>query len=259
MPAVVWQLHDDDIVEWQRENDCMRLPSMEEHRNLAQRIQNYLEKDKRARVAAMSQAFPSDVAYVQELQPDCLELSEDMEGGVKWRSDTERALVHSIVGWHEGYAPQPCFVPLTDILFGADRSSVPASVSEVFLVLENVNMSFAVKVQRVAAMLECTPTISGIGEALAERLLHRSDDVAEERLDRFTCRLCHFCCDDQKSFLEHLVEKHRGACDESRVLIEYRKKIIGLVEHAGPEVALLHFMRLGLCCSKSVQNSISMH
>ena len=61
-------------------------------------------------------------------------------------------------------------MPLTDILFGADRSSVPAAVSEVFLVLESVNMSFAVKLQRVAAMLECTPTISGIGEALADRL-----------------------------------------------------------------------------------------
>ena len=212
---------------------------MEEHRTLAQRIQNYLEKDKRARVASMSQAFPSDVAFVQALQLDCLELSDDMEGGVKWRSDTERALVHSIAGWHEGFAPQPAFVPLTDIPFGADQSFVPAPVSEseVLLVLENVNMSFGVKLQRVAAMLECT-----IGEALADRLLHRSDDVAEERLDRFTCRLCHFSCDDQKSFVEHLAEKHRGACDESRVLIEYRKKTIGPLEHAGPDAALLQFM-----------------
>ena len=57
---VVLQLHD-DIVEWQRDSDCMRLPSMEEQRTLSQRIQNYLEKDKKVRVDSMRQAFPSDV------------------------------------------------------------------------------------------------------------------------------------------------------------------------------------------------------
>ena len=66
------QLHD-DTVEWQPENDCMRLPSMEKQRSLAQRIQNYLDKDKKVRVASMTQAFPSDVASVQALQLDCLE------------------------------------------------------------------------------------------------------------------------------------------------------------------------------------------
>ena len=112
---MVLQLHD-DIVEWQRDSDCMRLPSMEEERSLSQRIQNYLEKDKKVRVDSMRQAFPSDVDSVQALQLDCLQLSDDMEGGVKWRSETERSLMHSIAGWHEGYAPQPSFVPLTDLL-----------------------------------------------------------------------------------------------------------------------------------------------
>ena len=79
---VVLQLHD-DIVEWQRDSDCMRLPGMEQQRLLFQRIQNYLEKDKKGRVDSMRQAFPSDVDSVQALQLDCLELSDDTEGGVK--------------------------------------------------------------------------------------------------------------------------------------------------------------------------------
>ena len=40
-------------------------------------------------------------------------------------------------------------------------------------------------------------------------------------------------------FHEHLVEKHRGAGDASRALIEYRKKVIGLIEHMGPDVSWL--------------------
>ena len=108
-----------------------------------------------------------------------------------------------------------------------------------FLLLEIVNLSFDVKLGRVAAMLECTPTISGIGEALSalsRRLLYERGDDVDERLDRYACRLCNFSCDEQKDFYEHLVEKHRGAGDESRVLIEYCKKVIGLLEHMGPDV-----------------------
>ena len=35
------------------------------------------------------------------------------------------------------------------------------------------------------------------------------------------------------------MEKHRGAGDASRALIEYRKKVIGLIEHMGPDVSWL--------------------
>ena len=233
---IVLQLHD-DIVEWQRDSDCMRLPSMEEQRSLCQRIENYLGKDKKAIVDSMRQAFPSDVDSVQALQLDCLQLSDDMEGGVKWRSETERSLMHSIAGWHEGYVPQPLFVPLLDMLSVDEESSSPSLLQEVFLVLENVNMSLPIKLQRVAAMLDCTPTISGIGEALARRVLHHSTDDVDEPLDRYVCRLCLFSADNQKDFHEHLVEKHRGAGDESRAVIEYRKKVIGLIEHMGPDVS----------------------
>ena len=158
MSPIVLQLHD-DIVEWQLDNDCMRLPGMEEQRSLAQRIQNYLDKDKKVRVASMTQAFPSDAASVHALQLDCLELSDDMEGGVKWRSDAERTLVQSIAGWHEGYVPQPSFVPLTDLLFSNDEALVSRDVQDVFLLLQDVNLSFDVKLGRVAAILDCTPTI----------------------------------------------------------------------------------------------------
>ena len=249
MSPVVLQLHD-DIVEWQRDSDCMRLPSMEEQRTLSQRIQNYLEKDKKVRVDSMRQAFPSDVVSVQALQLDCLELSDDMEGGVKWRSEIERSLMYSIPGWHEGYVPQPSFVPLTELLCFEEESSSPSLLEDVFLVLENVNMPFAIKLQRVAATLDCTPTISGIGEALARRLLHHSSDDVEEPLDRYVCRLCHFSADNQKAFHEHLVEKHRGAGDESRVLIEYRKKVIGLLEHMGPDVSWLKVRICLSCCDR---------
>ena len=65
---------------------------------LALGIQRYLEKDKQVRVSSMSQTFPSDVDAVQALHLDCLEPSEDMEGGMKWRSDYERDLLQSIPG-----------------------------------------------------------------------------------------------------------------------------------------------------------------
>ena len=40
------------------------------------------------------------------------------------------------------------------------------------------------------------------------------------------------------------MEKHRGAGNESRVLVEYRMKVIGLLEHLGPDVSRLQFMLL---------------
>ena len=99
MSPTVLQLRD-DIVEWQRENDCMRPPSMEEQRLLAQRIQNYLEQEKQARVAAMRQAFPSDVPSAQALQLDCLVSSEAMEAGVNEMAiglGTRSGAVHRLV------------------------------------------------------------------------------------------------------------------------------------------------------------------
>ena len=236
----VLQLHD-DILEWQQQNDCLRLPTLEEHRSLALRIQRYLEKDKQACVSALREAFPSDVEAVRALQLDCLEASDDMESGVKWRSDMERTMFQSIPGWREGYVPQPSFVPLTDMLFGDDALSASCEeLREVFLLLEDVTMTWEMKLGRVAAMLKCSPTPGAIGEVLSSRVLHRGDDNVEEVLPRFVCRLCGFGTDEQREFHEHLVEKHRGAGDETRTMIEYRKKRIGLIEHMGPDVSWLH-------------------
>ena len=106
--------------------------------------------------------------------------------------------------------PQPSFAPLTDLLCFDEDPSCPSLLQDVFLALENVNISFPIKLQRVAAMLDCTPTISGIGEVLARRLLYHSSDDVEEPLDRYVCRLCLFSADNQKAFHEHLVEKHRA-------------------------------------------------
>ena len=45
----------------------------------------------------------------------------------------------------------------------------------------------------------------------------------------------------EKAFLDHIVEKHSGGADDGRVLIEYRKKVIGLVTHLGPSDACPRF------------------
>eukprot|EP00435_Cladocopium_sp_Y103_P034118 s345_g8.t1 len=107
---------------------------------------------------------------------------------------------------------------------------------EVFLLLEDVTMTWEMKLGRAAAMLKCAPTPGAIGEVLSSRVLHRGDDNVDEVLPRYVCRLCGFGAHKQKGFHEHLVEKHRGAGDERRAMIEYRKKLIGLIELMGPDV-----------------------
>lgn len=109
-----------------------------------------------------------------------------------------------------------------------------------FAVLENVNMKFEIKLREVAQMLDCSPAITAIGEALSRLVLWSyDDDDVQNPLERYQCRLCNFGTGGQKEFLEHLVEKHSGGADASRVLIEYRKKVIGLLTHLGPAVSCL--------------------
>ena len=88
-----------------------------------------------------------------------------------------------------------------------------------FAVLENVNMKFEIKLREVAQMLDCSPAITAIGEALSRLVLWSyDDDDVHQPLQRYQCRLCDFGTPGQKEFLEHLVEKHSGGADASRVL-----------------------------------------
>ena len=267
-----------DVRQWQEVHQCHRLPTLDEDTVLSRRISEYCENDKSIRCRSMRAAFPSDVESIKELKLDCLESSDDSEGGIKWRSDMERSLMQAIPGWCEGSVLKAAFVPLSTMLFGVGVGSrqgldevvsgdVRGSCGEVakeedvdmevdagiarndvsahlqlaknaFAVLENVTMKFEMKLREVAMMLDCTPTIAGIGESLARLVLSSyEDDDVERPLQRFQCRLCDFGCPGKKDFLQHLVEKHGGGMDDGRVLIEYRKKVIGLLTHLGPSVS----------------------
>ena len=63
----VFSLHD-EITQWQAEHDLRRLPTVEEHRELCNRITAYLEKGKIARVRAMKKAYEPDVDFVKVLK-----------------------------------------------------------------------------------------------------------------------------------------------------------------------------------------------
>ena len=124
-----------------------------------------------------------------------------------------------------------------DAAAGIAMEALPENLQvakKAFAVLENVNMKFEIKLREVAQMLDCSPAITAIGEALSRLVLWSyDDDDVQNPLERYQCRLCNFGAPGQKEFLEHLVEKHSGGADASRVLIEYRKKVIGLLTHLG--------------------------
>ena len=199
---------------------------------------------------------------IQELNLDCLEASADGDGCVKWRSDVERQMIQSISGWHKGDVVKSAFAPLGAVLFGvgapvvdADMDGDAAGVAEenvdteplseemqhtqmakeVFAVLENVNLKFETKLRTAAQMLACAPTFTGVGGALSRLVLCcQDDDVVQKPLRRYQCRLCRFGASGGKAFWDHIVEKHSGGADDSRALIEYRNKVIGLATHLGP-------------------------
>jgi hypothetical protein len=246
-----------DIREWQEVQQCWQLPTSDEDGVLFKRVSEYCEKEKKVRCRSMKAAFPSDVDNIKELKLDCLEASDDAEGGIKWRSDTERNLMQSIPGWSEGILSKATFVPLSAIVFGAGTSVVEGAqevdvggdgnavvpdgtgsscveaaeeadvemdvaagiamealsknlqlARKAFAVLENVNMKFEIKLREVAQMLDCSPAITAIGEALSRLVLWSyDDDDVHQPLQRYQCRLCDFGTPGQKEFLEHLVEK----------------------------------------------------
>ena len=141
-----------------------------------------------------------------------------------------------IRGWPE--ASSKTFHPLTDILKfeGGD-----GCVRDCLSLLQTTGAGLDAKVRRAAHLLDCTPTISGVGESLSRRLLFSFPDDAEECRLRYACRLCGQQLSSWASFKDHIVSDHSAGVDSSISYIEYRKKVIGLLDHAGPEARACAF------------------
>eukprot|EP00435_Cladocopium_sp_Y103_P067741 s225_g30.t1 len=163
----VLQLHE-EVEQWQKENDCLRLPTKDENFLPWKGIEEYCEKDKKRRVDRMKKAYPPDMPYAKKLQLDCLDESFDLVSGVKWRSDLEREEMEKLPGWDAGNPAQPWFVPLLHML------PADGDVDAVFAVLEDIQLSFPLTLQKAASMLQCTPTVTGVGEALARPVINSS-------------------------------------------------------------------------------------
>ena len=79
--ADVRQLRD-DLIAWQVVEGCSRIPSSEEHPQLAKRVEKYQTSGASARLKALKKAYPPDFAPLAAFALDCL-----AEG---WREDGPR-------------------------------------------------------------------------------------------------------------------------------------------------------------------------
>ncbi|CAK9076536.1 Transketolase [Durusdinium trenchii] len=224
----------DDLLAWQDLHGCSSLPEKKQHADLAKRVGKYFNS-REARVRTLQKAYPADFAPLPGYRVECLSVEGDSLRGVPWRSAAERALMFSIPGWREEGKGKEEFHPLQDFC----KHWLPeADEMECLDLLTNTQRPVAWKLEQVARRLDCSPTVSGVQEALAKRLLRSFPEDAGECLQKFCCRLCPTDCADAKSFKEHVAQEHAGVGlqDTPRMLIEYRKKILALVERAGPLV-----------------------
>ena len=227
-------LHD-DLLAWQDLHGCSSLPEKKQHADLAKRVGKYFNS-REARVRTLQKAYPADFAPLPGYRVECLSLEGDSLRGVLWRSAAERALMFSIPGWREEGKGKEEFHPLQEFC----KHWLPeADEMECLDLLTNTQRPVTWKLEQVARRLDCSPTVSGVQEALAKRLLRSFPEDAGECLQKFCCRLCPTDCADAKSFKEHVAQEHAGVGlqDTPRMLIEYRKKILALVERAGPLVS----------------------
>ncbi|CAK9076369.1 unnamed protein product [Durusdinium trenchii] len=216
-------LHD-DLLAWQDLHGCSSLPEKKQHADLAKRVGKYFNS-REARVRTLQKAYPADFAPLPGYRVECLSLEGDSLRGVLWRSAAERALMFSIPGWREEGKGKEEFHPLQDFC----KHWLPeADEMECLDLLTNTQRPVTWKLEQVARRLDCSPTVSGVQEALAKRLLRSFPEDAGECLQKFCCRLCPTDCADAKSFKEHVAQEHAGVGlqDTPRMLIEYRKKIL---------------------------------
>ena len=131
---------------------------------------------------ALQKAYPAGFAPLPGYRVECLSLEGDALCGVLWRSAAERALMFSIPGWREEGKGKEEFHPLQDF---CKHWFPEAEEMECLDLLENTQRPLAWKLEQVARRLDCSPTVSGVQEALAKRLLRPFPDDAGECLQNF--------------------------------------------------------------------------
>eukprot|EP00438_Fugacium_kawagutii_P021906 Skav207153 [mRNA] locus=scaffold573:217434:220210:+ [translate_table: standard] len=242
-----------DVRQWQEDRQCHRLPTSDDDSALFKRISDYCDKDKKARCRAMRAAYPADVETIKVLKVDCLDASDDADGGVIWRSDAERRLMQSIPGWQEDSIIKASFVPLQAILFGVavpslevvekvdaeivpeeedvEMSSLPVNlqrVEEALAVLENATDDFDAQLYKVAGILHCTRSYSAVCDSLSGlALMSGNGDVEmEPPADGYPCMRCFFRACSHKLMLEHVVNEHGGGFDDGETVVKFRKRVV---------------------------------
>ena len=229
-----------------------RLPNESEDRPLSSKIDSYKEKDRRNRISSMKKAYPPDFEPLEQLSLDCLTGAGDSSTGVQWRSEFEEQLMLSVPGWTEDAKKSRTFHTLQEVLQCGD-----VFLQQCFATLQSYGLSLQRKLSVLAAKLQCTPSIPGVAEAMSTRLLSTPQDTEEMELNRYVCRLCDFQCADKEVLQEHIKDAHSNDTEVARAWVEYRKKVVGLLHHAGPSVSwrLLvscYLLRQFLCIRCSV-------
>ncbi|CAE7487143.1 tkt, partial [Symbiodinium necroappetens] len=103
--------------------------------------------------------------------------------------------------------------------------------------LRDPEASLTRKLENVAAWLDCSPSLPGVCEAVSCRLLCPCSDDPSVISERYCCRLCVFSCQNLGDLKQHIVSSHCvRPLDAELAFVEYRKKILAMVEHAGPMV-----------------------
>ena len=215
----------DDLVSWQVVEGCSRIPSVEENPVLAKRAEKYYTGGAAARVKPMTKAYPPDFAPLSTLALDCLANGPDAQAGILWRSAAERALLFAVPGWSEGGCRKQCYVPLEDLVGDANQVVMGA-----LRLLQDPQKSLTRKLERVAALLDCSPTLPAVNEAVSGHLLRSFSDDPSVLSERYCCRLCDFNCQNLTDLKEHIVSSHCvRSLDVERAFVEYRKKILAMV------------------------------
>ena len=131
---------------------------------------------------------------------------DDLEPGA-WRSAAEREVMFAVRGWTEGAQTElKVHVPTLAVVTGADEQA-----REALHALECVDASFQQRLQRFAQLWDVTPTMQGVAEAIAVRLL-RPLEVEEDRcLDAYPCRLCEHSFESISDFRLHVQGQHSAA------------------------------------------------
>lgn len=134
---------------------------------------------------------------------DCWTGSQDADSAVQWRSDAEKNLLLQIPGWKEETVKNRAFHSWQQTLKSNDERAMNSLCT-----LQSTSLSLQQKVNKVATELSCTPTPTGVADALAKRLLHTRDDTGEACLGKYMCRLCDFNSLEEKRLQEHIEEAH---------------------------------------------------